>query len=73
MSLVTGPGIGHVENVVTEVVLVMLYWKRRRRSRGRGGRIQKAVEGDITSSHLITILTACRDDPLAMNSSGRDS
>ena len=28
---------------------------------------------DITSSHLITILTACRDDLLAMNSKARDS
>ena len=28
---------------------------------------------DITSSHLITILTAFRDDPLAMNSNARDS
>ena len=44
--------------------------ERRRKNKESSGRRK---ESDIPSSHLNTILTACRDDPLAMNSNGRDS
>ena len=71
-----------MENVVTDVVLVMFNWKiRRGRRRGMMGRRRRKnkesrgrlKESDIPSSHLITILTAFRDDPLAMNSNATDS
>ena len=55
----------------------MRRWGRRRMRKRRWGRRrrkeQKKKRCDITYSHLIIILTACRDEPLPMNSNARDS